>query len=186
MVEGAAPAEAAAWVALGANLGDPLAQLRGALGGLEELGRVAGRSSIYRTAPVGGPSDQPDYLNAVVRLEPAAAWREPEALLGALREIEARHGRERRVRWAARSLDLDLLALGDARRDTEALELPHPRMMERAFVLAPLCELEPAWRHPVTGEAACEALRRVGGGGVRRTSLAWQGDGQPRRGGAKG
>lgn len=177
MAEGApadGAAAGAAYVALGANLGEPLAQLRSAARELEALGRTTGRSAIYRTAPVGGPPGQPPYLNAVVRLEPAPAWRAPERLLAGLRAIEARHGRERRVRWDARTLDLDLLALGAERLTTAALTLPHPRMMERAFVLVPLCELEPEWRHPLSGERVCEALARLDRAGVRRTDLAWE------------
>lgn len=165
----------AAYLALGSNLGEPLEQLRRALRELGGLGRVRGRSSLYRTAPVGGPPGQPPYLNAAVALEPDPEHAEPQALLAALLEIERRHGRERRQRWAARTLDLDLLAYGQQVLATPALTLPHPRMMERAFVLAPLCELEPGWRHPLSSERACEALERLGAFGVERTDLGWEG-----------
>ena len=74
----------------------------------------------------------------------------------------------------ARSLDLDLLSVGGRIVDRPQLTLPHPRMMGRAFVLAPLCEVAPGWRHPVTAEGACEALERVGSESVVRTDLAWQ------------
>lgn len=162
-----------ALVALGSNLAGPPAQLRRAAEEIADLGRVVARSSLWRTAPVGGPGGQPDYLNAVLALEPAPALRDPPALLRALLALEARHGRRRRRRWAARTLDLDLLALGDRVLALPELELPHPRMMARAFVLAPLCEVAPGWRHPRTGEGACEALARLDSGGVERTDLPW-------------
>lgn len=168
-----AAAEELALVALGSNLSEPLAQLRRAARELAALGEIAGRSSLYRTEPVGGPPGQPPYLNAVVALEPAARYRDPETLLGELLAIEARHGRSRRLRWAARTLDLDLLSLGDRHLRSERLSLPHPRMMDRAFVLAPLCELVPNWAHPLTGERACDALARLSQTGVERTRLRW-------------
>ncbi|KEF33574.1 2-amino-4-hydroxy-6-hydroxymethyldihydropteridine pyrophosphokinase [Deinococcus sp. RL] len=160
----------AAYVALGANLGDPLAALRWARGELRRLGRVTGTSALYRTVPVGGPPGQPDYLNAVLRLETDLP---PPALLAALHALEAAAGRERRERWAARPLDLDLLLYGEEVWDTPGLTLPHPRAWERAFVLAPLADLAPELRHPVTGEEAAAALRRVGEGGLTRLAPEW-------------
>lgn len=134
---------------------------------------MAAASSLYRTAPMGGPTGQADYLNAVIVLRPNAP--DPETLLGELLGLEARQGRSRAVRWAARTLDLDLLAWGDLVWTTPALTLPHPRMMARAFVLAPLCEVAPGWRHPVTLEGACEALGRLDLSGATRTPLSWHG-----------
>ncbi len=163
-----------AWIALGSNLDDPPARLRAAARSLNELGARAARSSMYRTAPVGGPPGQAPYLNAVVGLRPRAPWRGPRLLLAALLELERDAGRVRAERWGPRTLDLDLLAFGDARVGERGLQLPHPRMMERAFVLAPLCEAAPAWRHPVSGVSACEALAALGTGGVERTGLAWE------------
>ncbi|HEX7021962.1 MAG TPA: 2-amino-4-hydroxy-6-hydroxymethyldihydropteridine diphosphokinase [Trueperaceae bacterium] len=157
-----------ALIALGSNLADPAAQLRQAVRALGELGSVRGVSGVYRTVPVGGPAGQPAYLNAVLALSPRAPYDDPGLLLAALLEAERRQGRERRQRWAARTLDLDLLAYGDRVLQGPDLVLPHPRMMERAFVLAPLCELAPAWRHPITGEGACDALSRLPQGGVER------------------
>ncbi len=159
------------YVALGSNLGNPLLQLRQAREGLAKLGELVGASSLYRTAPVGGPPGQADYLNAVMALEPAPP--DPEALLGELLGLEARQGRARTVRWAARTLDLDLLAWDDLVLDTARLTLPHPRMAERPFVLAPLCELAPGWRHPVTHRSACETLASLDPSGVLRTALSW-------------
>ena len=160
-----------AYVALGSNLGDPLQHLRQARADLTELGEVALASSLYRTAPVGGPPGQADYLNAVVALKPYAP--DPETLLGELLGLEAGQGRTRAVRWAARTLDLDLLAWDDVVLSTSRLTLPHPRMPERAFVLGPLCELAPDWRHPLTCQGACEMLSLLDPSGVLRTALSW-------------
>ncbi len=163
-----------AYVGLGSNLDRPLEQLSAAGMKLATVGEVQARSSIYLTEPVGGPPNQPLYLNAVLVLAPGARLDRPEALLEALLEIERGQGRVRRERWGARSLDLDLLSVGGRIVDRPQLTLPHPRMMGRAFVLAPLCEVAPGWRHPVTAEGACEALERVGSEFVVRTDLAWQ------------
>ena len=173
MTAGVAAGPLRALVALGGNLGDPYATLAAAAREVAALGALEGGSSLYRTEPVGGPPGQPPYLNAVIALWPAPSFRAPDALLTALLAIERAHGRERRDRWAARTLDLDLLDLDGMVHDGPQVSLPHPRMMERGFVLAPLCELTPGWRHPVTGEGACEALARVGAGGVVRTSASW-------------
>jgi len=130
------------YVALGANLGERERTLNAALRELDELRgvRVLRRSSWIETAAVGGPPGQPAYLNGVVELECSLA---PAELLAALHTIEARHGRVRDVRNAARTLDLDLLLFGAQRSSGPELELPHPRMEEREFVLAPLAELAP-------------------------------------------
>ena len=135
---------------------------------------MTARSRLYRTAPVGGPKGQPDYLNAVVELRPAVAFRDPRRLLAALHDLETRFGRRRRVRWEARRLDLDLLALGDDVRDEPGLQLPHPRLMERAFVLIPLVEVAPEWRDPRDGRRADEALATLGSGGVWPSGLDWR------------
>ena len=130
-----------AYVALGANLGNPIITIQAAIAALDEIpasARVA-TSSLYRTAPVG-LKHQPDFINAVVALETQLA---PQALLEQLFAIEFQFGRQRSVRNAPRTLDLDLLLHGDAILDGAALTLPHPRMHERAFVLAPLAEIAP-------------------------------------------
>ena len=140
-----------AYVALGANIGDPRRQLLAALDDLDRLPgtRVRARSSLYRSAPAGY-ADQPDFLNAVAELDTAL---EPEALLAALQEIEARHGRERSFRNAPRTLDLDLLLYGDRAAASERLTLPHPRMHDRSFVLQPLAEIAPDVDVPGRGPA---------------------------------
>lgn len=131
------------------------------------------RSCLYRTAPVGGPPGAPDYLNAVVALRPDAVHAEPTALLGALLAIEARFGRRRRERWGPRTLDLDLLALGDEVRRAPDPVLPHPRTMERAFVLVPLLDVAPDWRDPATGRSAREALAALDASGVVDAGHGW-------------
>ena len=151
-----------AYVGLGANLGDALGTLREAVERLRVLPstRLMGVSSLYRTAPID--SSGPDYLNAVAALDTALS---PEALLAALQAIELDHGRERPYRNAPRTLDLDLLLQGDARRSTPELTLPHPRLHQRAFVLRPLLELAPELRDaagaPLAGWLAEVADQRI-------------------------
>jgi len=128
---------------------------------LATLGDLRAKSSLYRTAPVGGPGGQPPYLNAVVALDPRPQLHDPRALLAALLDVEARMGRARTVRWGPRTIDLDLLDVDGAVVRAPGLTLPHPRMYERWFVLAPLCELDPGYRHPLDGRSACDALARL-------------------------
>ncbi|MBT0962629.1 2-amino-4-hydroxy-6-hydroxymethyldihydropteridine diphosphokinase [Denitromonas sp. IR12] len=138
-----------AFIGLGANLGDPVSAIAHgceALGALPETTLVA-RSGNYRSAPVG-VSNQPDYINAVARIETRLS---PMALLVALLDIEARHGRTREFAMAPRTLDLDLLLYGDRQIVLPGLQVPHPRMHQRAFVLAPLAELDPAREIPGIG-----------------------------------
>jgi 2-amino-4-hydroxy-6-hydroxymethyldihydropteridine diphosphokinase len=108
------------------------------------------------TTPAWPPSDQPDYANAVVMADPGALT--PQAVLALLLTVERRFGRERAEPWAARTLDLDLLDLDGAVLDQPGLTLPHPRLHRRRFVLGPLAELAPGWRHPVLGETAAGLL----------------------------
>ncbi len=129
-----------AFVALGANLGDPQAAVAGAI---ERIASIEGasliqRSALYRTAPID--SSGPEYINAVVQIEIVLSA--PD-LLTELKRIEQQAGRTRPYRNAPRSLDLDLLLYGDAHIDSPALTVPHPRMLERAFVLVPLAEIAP-------------------------------------------
>ncbi|MDT3681738.1 MAG: 2-amino-4-hydroxy-6-hydroxymethyldihydropteridine diphosphokinase [Truepera sp.] len=160
-----------AFVALGANLGDPAAQLREAASRLSRLAPVLARSHLYESAAQGGPAGQPPYLNAVVALA-AGDWLGREAaLLSELLAIEEELGRVRRERWGPRVIDLDLLDVAGALRH-DGVRLPHPRIEERAFVLAPLLDVEPTWRHPLTGRRATDALASVKDG-VRRSHEAW-------------
>jgi 2-amino-4-hydroxy-6-hydroxymethyldihydropteridine diphosphokinase len=156
-------------VALGANLPDQtgrtaLETCRWAADRLAQLPdlRLMSRSRWYRTAPVPR-SDQPDYVNGVVRLSGAA---EPHALLARLHAIEAEAGRVRGAANAARTLDLDLLAIGGLVVNNRGLVLPHPRVAERAFVLRPLCDVAPDWRHPLLHETAETLLSHVEVAGV--------------------
>jgi 2-amino-4-hydroxy-6-hydroxymethyldihydropteridine diphosphokinase len=163
-----APAPARAFVALGSNQGDRGAHLRRALARLRAtpgVGQVE-PSPVYETDPVGGPP-QGRFLNAVASVVTTLA---PRALLERLLAIEAAEGRVRGAeRNAPRPLDLDLLLHGDACLKEPGLEVPHPRLHERAFVLAPLCDLAPELRHPRLGATVRELLGRVrGGAGVRR------------------
>jgi len=154
-----------AFIGIGSNLDGPLARVRRAFDTLDALPRtrVTGRSPLYRSAPVGGPP-QPDYVNAVARLETALA---PETLLAALLAIEAEQGRTRGEPNAPRTLDLDLLLYDALCCAQPGLQLPHPRMHERRFVLAPLLDLEPAARVPGHG-AAAELLARCAGQPLQR------------------
>ena len=162
-----------AFIALGSNLNDPLEQLRKAARALESLGEITARSSLFKTAPVGGPPGQAAYLNAVVSLKPKEIYQEPKALLEALLVLEQDQGRERRERWGPRTLDLDLLTFGEEIIHSPTLTLPHPRMWERAFVLEPLCEIRPDFRQLDTGENVCAVLARLDRTGVRRLEKAW-------------
>jgi 2-amino-4-hydroxy-6-hydroxymethyldihydropteridine diphosphokinase len=141
-----------AFIGLGSNIGDPPGQLRRAVAGLSGLPdtRVALLSSLYRSAPIGYP-DQPEFVNAVAKLETALA---PGVLLQALLEIEREHGRERTFRNAPRTLDLDILLYDDVRMHEPGLTLPHPQMHLRAFVLQPLLEIAPDCMIPGVGSAA--------------------------------
>jgi 2-amino-4-hydroxy-6-hydroxymethyldihydropteridine diphosphokinase len=131
-----------AYVGLGSNLDHPRRQITDALKELVDLpkSRLLAHSSLYRSRPIG-PADQPDYINAVAAL---ATRLTPESLLDALQSLENRHGRVRTgERWGPRTLDLDLLLYSDMRIDGFRLQVPHPRMAERAFVLVPLAEIAP-------------------------------------------
>jgi 2-amino-4-hydroxy-6-hydroxymethyldihydropteridine diphosphokinase len=141
-----------AFVALGSNLEAPLTQIRKAfaeLGALPKT-RLIARSSLYRSAPVGN-INQPDFINAVAKLETALP---PRELLAALLEIERRHGRLREFPNAPRTLDLDLLLYGDLIHYEHGLTIPHPRMHQRAFVLSPLHEIAPDCVIPGIGSVA--------------------------------
>jgi 2-amino-4-hydroxy-6-hydroxymethyldihydropteridine diphosphokinase len=128
------------FVGLGSNLGDRRDQLRRAVGRLRSDGDLVAVSPVYETEPVGGPSDQGAYLNVVVELSTADSARR---LLDRCRALEASAGRVRTVRFGPRTLDADVLLVGDEAVADEDLVVPHPRMWERRFVLAPLADLAP-------------------------------------------
>lgn len=125
---------------LGGNLGDPAATIHAALGRLDAEGiTILARSRLYRTPP-WGPVAQPDFLNSCAL---ARTDFSPRDLLAITQRIETEFGRERRVRWGPRTLDIDILTYGDAMLDEAGLTIPHPRLTERAFVLVPLTEIAP-------------------------------------------
>lgn len=151
---------ATVFLGLGTNLGDREANLRAALRMLRDVVRIEAVSAVYESEPVGYRA-QPDFWNLVVR---AMTRLEPLALLEAVRGIERALGREPSFRNAPRVMDIDLLLYDDVELDLPELTLPHPRMLERAFVLKPLAELAPDAVHPRTGrtfrEHAAGAERR--------------------------
>jgi 2-amino-4-hydroxy-6-hydroxymethyldihydropteridine diphosphokinase len=133
-----------ACIGLGSNLDDRAAYLAAGVDGLRKLGSVVAASSIYETAPIGGPPQDP-FLNMVVALETDL---DPAALLASMADIEAAYGRERRAPLAPRTLDLDLLLFGDVVLDEPGLRVPHPRMLARRFVIEPLLEIRPKSKLP--------------------------------------
>lgn len=152
-------------IALGSNLGDSLTILEDALKTLAQTPGIAveSSSSWYQTAPIGPP--QPDYLNGCALLK---VQLNPEQLLAALLEVEKQFGRVRTQRWGPRSLDLDLLLFDRVILETPKLQIPHPRMRERAFVLVPLAEIAPDWIDPGSGKAIAQLLQGVDCSGVHR------------------
>jgi 2-amino-4-hydroxy-6-hydroxymethyldihydropteridine diphosphokinase len=141
-----------AFIALGANLSDPRGQLRSALSAIARLPETAltRTSSFYRSAPVGYTA-QPEFVNAVCEVTTSLTARE---LLDALLEIERAHGRQRSFANAPRTLDLDIVLYGDQAIDEPGLIVPHPRMLQRAFVLLPLAEIAPQAWIPKAGKVA--------------------------------
>jgi 2-amino-4-hydroxy-6-hydroxymethyldihydropteridine diphosphokinase len=148
-----------AWIGLGSNLDDPRRQV---LDALRELGETDGislraRSSLYMSAPMG-PQDQPDFINAVAAVETQLA---PLELLASLRSIERRHARRRERHWGPRTLDLDLLLYGSETIEHPDLQVPHPGIAGRSFVLLPLREIAPGIEIPGKGKVE-ELLAALG------------------------
>ena len=145
-----------AFLGLGANLGDPAQMLAGAIhviGGIDGIS-VTKRSSFYRTSPVG-KTDQPDFVNVVVQI---ATTLSVDDLMTVLLDIEHSLGRVRTDRWGPRTIDIDLLIYGDSQIETERLTVPHPRMLDRRFVLVPLIEIAEDLRVPGTTKSLKEFL----------------------------
>ena len=155
------------FLGLGSNLGDKSGNIREAVVRLSDIPtiHVAKVSSLYETAPVG-VEDQPDFLNAVAQVETDLP---PLELLQIIMKIEKDMGRVRNLRWGPRVIDIDILIYDEIRMDTEELILPHPRMMERAFVLAPLAEIAPELRLP-SGKTSEQALSDLPDQKVRKIS----------------
>jgi 2-amino-4-hydroxy-6-hydroxymethyldihydropteridine diphosphokinase len=159
-----------AFLALGANVGDREGNLRDALRQLEsEELRVVQRSSLYETAPQE-VLDQPWFLNAVVEVETSLF---PLQLLARIRQVERDMGRRRVTPKGPRNIDIDILFYGRSVIAAPELEVPHPRMAQRRFVLEPLAEIAPDFRHPVTGKTAKEMLAALEPQGIRRLSITF-------------
>ena len=158
-------------VALGANLGDRVETMSRARRMLASLGREIGCSSLYETAPLGPP--QPSYLNAVALVETALGAR---AFLDGLLSIERSLGRVRQERWGPRTIDLDLVALGDAVVVEDGLQLPHPEAHRRSFVLVPLGEIAPRLSLPGAGtvDVLIAALPEADRRDVRVSTESWR------------
>lgn len=155
-------------IALGSNLGDSLTTLESALNLLSQTPGILleARSHWYQTKAIGPP--QPDYLNGCAVLTVNLT---PEELLQVLLQTESKFGRVRRERNGPRTLDLDLLLVDDWVLETPNLQIPHPRMKERAFVLVPLAEIAPSWVEPVSRKAIAELAQTVDCSGVTKLDL---------------
>jgi 2-amino-4-hydroxy-6-hydroxymethyldihydropteridine diphosphokinase len=154
----------AIYIALGANLGDRRSNLIAALDAMTPAIRATAVSALYESPPQP-PAPPPAYLNAAARIETEL---EPEALLAYLKQIERDLGRRPSKRWAPRPIDLDIALYHRRIFETDALEIPHPRLAERAFVLCPLLDLDPGLTHPATCERLDAILMRVGEDGLVR------------------
>jgi 2-amino-4-hydroxy-6-hydroxymethyldihydropteridine diphosphokinase len=152
-------------IALGSNLGNSLETLESALTALAKTPEilVKAQSPWYQTKAVGPP--QPDYLNGCAILQTNHA---PMGLLNLLLKIEQQFGRVRQARNAPRTLDLDLLLFNDIVLNEPELEIPHPRMTERAFVLVPLADIAPNWIEPISGKAIAKLVQAVDCSGVQQ------------------
>ena len=145
-----------AFIGLGSNLGIPSEQIRNALNALADLKDCKNLlCARWYSSKAIGPGEQPDYINTVAKLETRLT---PHALLNALQDIEEQQGRQRCVRWGARTLDLDLLLYNNVQIQDEALSIPHPEMKTRSFVLVPLYDLAPSLVLP-SGEALEDLIR---------------------------
>lgn len=151
-------------IALGSNVGDSYAILKSALQLLDQIPgiKVQAASPIYQTVAIGPP--QPDILNACALLSTSLT---PRSLLNALLQTEAQFGRVRRERWGPRSLDLDLLLFDDVILKEPGLQIPHPGLAQRAFVLVPLADIAPDWTEPISGQAITTLLQQVDCSGVK-------------------
>jgi 2-amino-4-hydroxy-6-hydroxymethyldihydropteridine diphosphokinase len=152
-------------LALGANIGDRLAAMRRAVSAIgDAIGAVSAKSSVYETPP-WGRVDQPRFLNACLVV---ATDLPPLDLLAAVKKIETDIGRVRRAHWGPREIDIDIIFYGDMVVDAPGLKIPHALMHMRPFVLIPLADAAPDWRHPDSGRAVRELLADVSTEGIER------------------
>ncbi len=151
------------FIAFGGNLGDVRANFDSARFCIARLHntQLIDSSLLYRTPPLGAAA-QPDYWNAVIAIRSALS---PHALLDALQDIEAQHQRIRAEHWGPRTLDLDIIAIGEQSIDTSGLIVPHSEMQYRQFVLQPLCDIAASWQHPALQQSASQLLQSLLQGG---------------------
>jgi 2-amino-4-hydroxy-6-hydroxymethyldihydropteridine diphosphokinase len=159
----------AIYLALGANLGDRRANMIEALRLLAPEVKVEAVSALYESTPQP-PSPGPDYYNAACRVTTSL---EPLALLDHIKRIEQQLGRSDTTYWAPRPIDIDIVLYDDVVLTTERLTIPHPRLVERNFVLRPLLDLDAGLVHPVTGDRLADLLSRVGLSGLTQTERHW-------------
>jgi 2-amino-4-hydroxy-6-hydroxymethyldihydropteridine diphosphokinase len=152
------------YIALGTNLGDRPANLRAAIRSMPPAVRVLAESHVYETPP-WGYEDQPAFLNMVFKAETKLG---PEALLGYLKQLEVKLGREQNFRWGPRLIDLDILFYDDLVLNSPPLVIPHPRLHERAFVLVPLADVAPDLIHPIFKRSVREFLAEIDPQGIVR------------------
>src|SRR5262249_9594360 len=155
--ERAHPRPAPVLIGLGSNLDDPPSEIAPALSAIRSLGPVVRVSSLYRSDPVGH-ADQPDFYNAAAEIRWTGS---PRRLLTATRKLERRLGRRATFPGGPREIDIDILDFGGMIRESSDPVLPHPRLPYRRCALAPIAEIAPGWRHPVTGETARGMMRKL-------------------------
>ena len=153
-------------LSLGSNVGDRLANIRTAVDLLNKNNRVMAKSNVYETPP-WGVETQPRFLNCCAAIE---TDKSPLDLLRSVKDIEREIGRAARGRWEAREIDIDILTYGDEKITSAELSIPHPLMCERAFVLVPLFDIAPGFKHPESGESIDCLLERTERGGIIRVT----------------
>ena len=151
-------------LSLGSNIGDRLTNIRKAVDLLHKSDRVTAKSNVYETPP-WGVETQPRFLNCCVMLE---TDKSPFELIRRIKEIEGELGRTACGKWEAREIDIDILTYGDETITTAELTIPHPLMRERAFVLVPLLDIAPGFKHPESGESIDRLLKGTGRDGIIR------------------